>query len=100
MYAAWRQRWLPNLPPDNFRAEAIESMSFPDAFAALVISSAVLHFARDEGQFRDMLQGTWRVLRPGGYYSAALLLPLAWSIKYCASQAAGFCCPTARNDIW
>jgi tellurite methyltransferase len=56
----------PNLPPDNFRAEAIESMSFPDAFADLVISSAVLHFARDDNQFRDMLQGTWRVLRPGG----------------------------------
>ena len=56
----------PQLPPDNFRAEAIESMSFPDAFADLVISSAVLHFARDNNQFRDMLQGTWRVLRPGG----------------------------------
>src|SRR5215468_11301003 len=27
----------PDLPPDNFRAEAIESMSFPDAFADLVI---------------------------------------------------------------
>jgi tellurite methyltransferase len=49
----------PHLPPDNFRAEAIESMSFPDAFADLVISSAVLHFARDANQFRDMLHGTW-----------------------------------------
>ncbi len=25
----------PNLPPDNFRAKAIESMSFPDAFCRL-----------------------------------------------------------------
>ncbi len=56
----------PNLPSNNFRVEAVESMSFPDAFADLVISSAVLHFARDDNQFRDMLQGTWRVLRPGG----------------------------------
>ena len=56
----------PNLPPDNFRAEAVESMSFPDAFADLVISSAILHFARNDDQFRDMLQGTWRVLKPGG----------------------------------
>jgi tellurite methyltransferase len=56
----------PMLPPDNFRPEAIESMSFPDAFADLVISSAVLHFARDDGQFRAMLHSTWRVLRPGG----------------------------------
>ena len=37
----------PNLPPDNFRAEAIESMSFPDSIADFVISSAVLHFARN-----------------------------------------------------
>jgi tellurite methyltransferase len=56
----------PNLPPGNFRAEAVESMSFPDAFAGLVISSAVLHFARNDDQFRDMLHGTWRVLKPGG----------------------------------
>lgn len=56
----------PNLKPDNFRAEALESMSFPDAFADFVISSAVLHFAQDDDQFREMLEGTWRVLKPGG----------------------------------
>lgn len=56
----------PNLPANNFRTEAVESMSFPDAFADLVISSAVLHFAQNDTQFRDMLQGTWRVLKPGG----------------------------------
>jgi tellurite methyltransferase len=56
----------PNLPPDNFRVEAVESMSFPNSFADLVISSAVLHFANDDDQFRDMLRGTWRVLKPGG----------------------------------
>jgi len=26
----------------------------------------VLHFARDDRQFRAMVEGTWRVLRPGG----------------------------------
>ncbi|HMF76472.1 MAG TPA: class I SAM-dependent methyltransferase [Bryobacteraceae bacterium] len=57
----------PNLPPDNFRAEAVESMSFPDAFADVVISSAVLHFARNDEHFRNMLQDTWRVLKPGGF---------------------------------
>jgi tellurite methyltransferase len=56
----------PNLPPGNFRVEAVESMSFPNAFADLVISSAVLHFARNDQQFRDMLHGTWRVLKAGG----------------------------------
>jgi SAM-dependent methyltransferase len=56
----------PNLPANNFRTETVESMSFPDAFADVVISSAVLHFADNDVQFRDMLQGTWRVLKPGG----------------------------------
>src|ERR1700740_81773 len=36
----------PTLPADNFRVEAIEEMAFPNAFADLVLSSAVLHFAR------------------------------------------------------
>jgi len=31
-----------------------------------VISSAVLHFARDEAHFLAMLRGTWRTVRPGG----------------------------------
>jgi tellurite methyltransferase len=53
-------------PADNFRVETIEEMSFPDAFADVVLSSAVLHFARDDDHFRAMLRGTWRVLKPGG----------------------------------
>ncbi len=56
----------PDLPSGNFRTEALESMSFPDAFADFVISSAVLHFAENDDHFRDMLAGTWRVLKPGG----------------------------------
>ncbi len=56
----------PSLPPENFRVEAIEAMSFPEAFADVVLSSAVLHFARDDEQFQAMLRGAWRVLRPGG----------------------------------
>ena len=59
-------RLAPHLPPDNFRVEAIERSSFPDAFADVVLSSAVLHFARDDAQFIAMVRGTWRVLRPGG----------------------------------
>jgi SAM-dependent methyltransferase len=56
----------PHLPPEQFRAEAVESTSFPDAIADFVISSAVLHFARDHAHFDAMLRGTWRVLKPGG----------------------------------
>jgi len=56
----------PRLPANNFRVERIEEMSFPGAFADVALSSAVLHFARDDDHFRAMLHGTWRVLRPGG----------------------------------
>ena len=56
----------PHLPPDRFRVEAVEAMSYPDGFADVVLSSAVLHFARDDDQFQAMVRGTWRVLRPGG----------------------------------
>jgi tellurite methyltransferase len=56
----------PHTPADAFRVEPVEAMSFPDESADLVISSAVLHFARDEAHFWAMLRGTWRVLRKGG----------------------------------
>lgn len=56
----------PSLPKDNFRVEAIEASSFPSGFAEVVLSSAVLHFARDDNHFLAMLRGTWRVLKPGG----------------------------------
>jgi SAM-dependent methyltransferase len=54
------------LPAENFQVGAIEQMPFPDGFVDAVISSAVLHFARDEEHFRAMLMEMWRVLRPGG----------------------------------
>jgi len=56
----------PKLPGTNFRVEPIEEMSFSDSLADVVLSSAVLHFARDDEQFEAMLKGTWRVLKPGG----------------------------------
>jgi tellurite methyltransferase len=56
----------PGLPSANFRVEPVEAMSFPDSLADFVVSSAVLHFARDESHFDAMLRGTWRVLKPGG----------------------------------
>jgi tellurite methyltransferase len=62
----------PSLPSENSRVEAIEAMSFPDAFADIVISSAVLHFARDDDHFNAMLHGTWRVLKPGGLFFCRL----------------------------
>ena len=62
----------PHLPADNFRAEAVEGMSFADADFDVVISSAVLHFARDEEHWQRMLSEMWRVLKPGGIFFARL----------------------------
>jgi len=62
----------PALPESNFRVEAIEHMSFDDACADVVLSSAVLHFARDDAHFESMLQGSWRVLKPGGLFFCRL----------------------------
>src|ERR1700736_3564545 len=56
----------PSLPFDNFRLESIEEMSFPDQFADVVFNNAVLRFSGSDDHFRAMLQGTWRVLKPGG----------------------------------
>ena len=62
----------PQLPPDNFRVEAIERMTFSDAFADVVLSSAVLHFARSDDHFEAMLRESWRILRPGGVFFCRL----------------------------
>ncbi len=62
----------PHLPLDNFRVEPVERMSHADAGFDLVLSSAVLHFARDEEQWQSMVREMWRVLKPGGIFFARL----------------------------
>ncbi len=62
----------PTLPSSNFSVEAVEQMSFDDGYADVVICSAVLHFARDDAHFESMLQGAWRVLKPGGLFFCRL----------------------------
>jgi tellurite methyltransferase len=56
----------PALPSTNFRVEPVERSTFGDAFADVVLSSAVLHFAADDRQFGSMAREMWRVLKPGG----------------------------------
>ena len=58
--------FAPHLPPDNFRVERIEAMTWPNASADAVLSNAVLHFAGDDRQFDAMVQRMWDVLKPGG----------------------------------
>jgi SAM-dependent methyltransferase len=62
----------PSLPATNFRVEPLERTTFPGQFASVVISSAVLHFARSDAQFEAMLAGTWRCLAPGGLFFCRL----------------------------
>jgi tellurite methyltransferase len=69
---AMASRLAPHLPGSNFRVEAVEDLSFPEACADVVISSAVLHFASAPAQFGAMLDAMWRVLKPGGLFFCRL----------------------------
>jgi len=62
----------PTLSPGNFLVSGVEEMPFPSESFDAVISSAVLHFARDERHFNRMLDETRRVIRPGGLFFARL----------------------------
>ncbi len=62
----------PQLSADHFRVEPVERLSFADASVDVVISNAVLHFARDHAHFDAMVKEMWRVLKPGGLFFARL----------------------------
>jgi tellurite methyltransferase len=62
----------PQLPEENFRREPVEKMSFEDESFDAVLSSAVLHFARDEAHWLALVREMWRVLKPGGLFFARL----------------------------
>ena len=56
----------PDLPPAQFSVQSADAMSFGDGTMDVVVSSAVLHFARDEAHFDACVREMWRVLAPGG----------------------------------
>ena len=62
----------PRIDADRFTVQPIELMSFTDAAFDVVLSSAVLHFARDEADWWEMAREMWRVLAPGGMLFARL----------------------------
>jgi tellurite methyltransferase len=66
------RRIAPALPEDRFRIEPVESMSQANASVDVVLSSAVLHFARDDSHWMAMVREMWRVLAPGGILFARL----------------------------
>lgn len=62
----------PALPADRFTVQSVERTSFDDGEFDVVISSAVLHFARDEAHWWAMVNEMWRVLVSGGMLFARL----------------------------
>ena len=62
----------PHVAADRFRVEPVDAMSHADASVDVVISSAVLHFARDDAHWLAMVREMWRVLAPGGLLFARL----------------------------
>ena len=51
----------------QFYVAPVESLPFEDSTFNLVISSAVLHFAKDHDHFEKMLREMCRVLKPEGF---------------------------------
>jgi SAM-dependent methyltransferase len=65
-------RLAPSLEGSRFRYEPADASSFADACADVVVSNAVLHFARNDAHFLSMLRGSWRLLAPGGLFFCRL----------------------------
>ena len=65
-------RLAPSADGGRVKVGEVDALPWPDGSMDAVLSSAVLHFARDEGHFRRMVQEMWRVLAPGGLFFARL----------------------------
>jgi ubiquinone/menaquinone biosynthesis C-methylase UbiE len=87
------ERLAPDLPADNFRVEPVEKMSFPDRSVDFVISSAVLHFARDDDHFEAMLRECWRVLNRSGIFFCRLASSIGIDSRVRAVGAGRFLLP-------
>lgn len=70
------QKLAPTNSVENILVASAEDMPFGNSAFDLVISSAVLHFAKNKEQFEAMLNSMWRVLKPNGF----LFVRLASSI--------------------
>ncbi len=85
--------FAPALPASNFRVEPVEHMSFDDACADVVVSNTVLHLARDDEHFESMLQGSWRVLKPGGLLFCRLASTIGMESQFKRIQGRRFQSP-------
>lgn len=65
-------RLAPHLPANNFQVASLDSLPYADGSMDAVLASAVLHFARDEAHWTQMVQEMWRVLASNGLLFARL----------------------------
>lgn len=61
-----------SFPINHFFVSPVEQLPFDNEQFDLIISSAVLHFAKNLEHFEAMLTSMWRVLKPGGYFFCRL----------------------------
>ncbi len=62
----------PEMNVDQFRVESLEGLSAPAESFDLVITIAVLHFAKSDTAFLAMLDACWRAVKPGGLFLCRL----------------------------
>ena len=67
-----RSELAPEVPSERFRHASLDAHPFEDASFDVSISCAVLHFASGDDAFRRALEGSWRVLEPGGLFFCRL----------------------------
>ena len=58
--------WNPSFDSEKFIESDVTELPFPPAAFDAVLCVAVLHFARDEAHFFQMIDELWRVLKPSG----------------------------------
>ncbi len=66
------RKLAPDLPGERAQVATVEALPFDDTTFDVVISNAVLHFARDDAHFDAMVAEMVRVLAPGGLLFARL----------------------------
>ncbi len=87
----------PANPEDNFRVGNIEESPFAGQQFDLVICNAVLHFARDQAHFDQMLKRFGRQSDRADSFSFAWLPTSALKAKFSRLATAASCFRTAPN---
>ena len=93
-------RLAPHLPRENFKADPVEMMGFGDTEFDAVLSSAVLHFARNEQHWMAMVEEMWRVLKPGGIFFARLASTIGIENQVRPIEGRRYRLPDGSDRFW